>query len=38
MMAGRVWQITLAMAYISFAFAVVDMFRDTFARPIPIEA
>jgi hypothetical protein len=37
-MADRVWQITLAMAYISFAFAVVDMFRDMFARPIPTEA
>ncbi len=37
-MADRVWQITLAMAYISFAFAVVDMFRDRSARSIPIEA
>jgi hypothetical protein len=37
-MADRVWQITLAMAYVSFAFAVVDMFRDMFARPTPIEA
>jgi hypothetical protein len=31
--ANRVWQIVLATAYVSFAFAVLAMFRERFIAP-----
>lgn len=33
-MAGRVWQIVLATAYVSFVLAVLAMFQDRFARTV----
>ena len=36
-MAGRVWQICLATAYVSFALAVLAMLRDRFAQPAPVK-
>jgi hypothetical protein len=36
-MADRVWQITLATAYVSFVLAVLAMLRDRFSRPVTAQ-
>jgi len=36
-MADRVWQITLATAYVSFVLAVLAMVRDKFPESVSVE-
>ncbi len=35
--ANRVWQIVLATAYVSFAFAVLAWLQDKFIAPVTVE-